>query len=379
MAKRPDDTVRIESVQGSDFAIVVDRATSFEVTHDLSEPASARFELGDDGSWSALKDALQTGTRFKVVVNDRAWLTGRMLAKQLPISASAGSTIRLSVRTRLADAAFASASPDISVRKASLKEVVLAAYGPLGLTEADFLFSADAARDLLTGKAGRSSAPADLAAIKEDDAKVHPPETIAAFVERHLNRFHLSHWDAPDGRIVIGAPDDTQAPLYVFRCRKGDRGQLNNILDCEKSEDFEEVPTVLGVFGVGGGKQWAKSRVRAVEEDPTLAAVDPPLYRPVLIVDEAVKLEAQASARARLEMSMRSRAKDAWRVTLDGLSYWDGKESIPLAIGAIADLQVDTSGVVSGAYLITRTTLRGDADNGFSAQLDLVAKGIWRL
>jgi prophage tail gpP-like protein len=378
MARRPQDTVRIESVQGGDFSLVIDRATQYEVTTDMTQPSEARFEMGDSGTWAALKPALAIGGRYVISVNDRPRITGRMLTKALPINAQSGATVQLTIRTRLADAMFTTCDPSINVRKATLKDVILAAYKRMGLMEADFIFSADVARNLLTGKASGGSPSADVAAIKEDAARVHAPETVYSFVERHLNRFGWTHWDAPDGRIVVGAPNDEQEPLYPLRISQKD-GQGNNLLSAEKTEDYEQVPVNLWVYGVGGGRDQAKAKVKFMMIDPVLLAVDPPLDRAAVVIDESIKNEAQAEARARREMSLRSLMKDAWRLEADGLSFWDGSERIAYGIDTVADVHIDVEGGAAGAYLVYRCTLRGDADNGHTTELLTTAKGNWRL
>lgn len=380
MPRRPPDSLSIESVQGGDFSIILDdRANGIEIVNDLREPSSTRFELGDDGTFSALRDAVQTGTRFRVLVNQRPRMQGRLLAKSMPVSDRAGATVQVTVRTVLADASYANVSPKINVRKATLADIVYQAYEPFGLTPDDFTLQADLARDIMTGKGGSSTPPVDLAAIKEDQAAAHPGETVRAFVERHLNRFHYTQWDAPSGGIVIGAPDDSQEPLYNFRCFRGLEGRANNITGAERIEDFEDAPSILGVFGTGGGREFAKAKVRSVVEEPTLAAVDPPLYRPVLITDDAVSTQAQADARSRRELALRRLATDAWRIETDGWSHWDGETATLYAVDTVGDVHHELAGGASGAYLLYRTALRGDDQGGYTAELEMAARGLWQL
>ncbi len=380
MPARPRDTVRIESVQGGGFSIVVDRATQYEITTDLTQPSEARFELGDSGTWSALKDALATGTRFQIVVNDRPRVTGRLLAKTLPVSADSGATVQVIIRTRLADAMFTTCDPKISVRNATLEDVVFAAYARMGLTESDFYWGGALARDLLTGRGGDRSRPPDLQALKEDAAKPHPPETVYAFVERHLNRFHLTHWDAPNGKIVVGAPYDGQPPSYRLQLvRTGSDTRGNNLLSAEKTEDYEQVPLSLWVYGVGGGRDQSKAKVKFLTVDPVLLAVSPGLDRSAVVIDEGIKTQAQAEARSRREMSLRSLMKDAWRLETYDLSYWDGHERTDYGIDTVTDLNIAVAGGVMGPYLVYRCTLRGSAQRGHTTELLTTAKGIWRL
>lgn len=377
MTRRPNDEVVIEADSGAGFDFLCDRSTSFEIVNDLLQPAQCLIEIGDDGTWNVATGALAVGGKFKVTINGQLRLKGRMIAPRMPLSADTGATAQMTIRSVMADAAFASCSPTVNVRKGTLRDVLLDAYSPLGLTEADFIFDASTAVDLMTGK-GAGSRTVSLDDLKEDQAKVSPPESIYNFVERHLNRHHLSHWDAADGRIVVGAPDDTQAPIYSLRSLQGAAGQWNNIVKAELIYDHEQVPSILGAFGVGGGKGYAKAKVKAVQEDATLTAAG--IYRPVLVIDEAIKTQGQAESRIAREMSLRSRQKDAWRIEVDGASYWNGEKLIPWGIDTVADVQCAlASGPSSGSYLITRVAIRGDTESGYTTNLDLVAKGIWRL
>ncbi len=380
MAKRPDrDTVLIESIQGGDFSIVVDRATQYEIVTDLTQPSVARFELGDSGTWSAIRDAIAIGARFKVSVNDKPRVTGRLLTRNLAVSASAGGTVQVVVRTLLADALFTVCDTNIGVRNATLETIVLAAFKRMGLTKADFIFRADLARDLITGRSDPQKPALEIHNIKEEEARPHAPESIYAFVDRHLSRFGLMLWDAADGRIVIGKPDDSQTAAYIMTMRRGVASRTNNLLSVTKTEDFEEVPGMLGVFGVGGGKDVTKSRVRFVQRDATLDALAAQLDRVAVVIDEGITTQAQAEARARREMMRRSLNKDSWALETDGLSYWSGSEAIPYGIDTVADVRVDIAGAANGPYLIWQCTMKGNASESHKTNLVGVARGIWKL
>lgn len=380
MARRTTDTVIIESQQGGGFNIVVDRATQFEVTNDLTAPSSARFELGDDGTWSVIRDALAIGARFTVSVNDRPRLTGRLLTRNLAVSADAGATVQVVVRTKLADAMFTSVDPKIGVENTTLKAVILAAFKRLGLTEADFIFKSDLARDLITGRGKGGGAPTpDLAAMKLEEARPHPPESVLSFAERHCSRFHMMLWDAPDGRIVVGAPDDLQDPTYFMTAHRGAASVTNNLLSAQKTEDYENVPAQLWVYGVGGGKDQSKARIKFLASDPVLAAVDPLLDRTAMVIDEAITTATQAEARARRELMKRRLASDSWVLETDGLSYWTGAERVPYGIDTVADVKVDVAGGANGAYLVYQTKWSGSADKAHTTTLTACGRGIWAL
>ncbi len=380
MPTRPDrDTVTIESESGGDASILIDRATQYEVTTDLLSPSTARFELGDETTWESLRDVVAIGSRYVVAINGWPRLKGRLLVRNLALSVAAGGTVQLAIRTRLADAMFTTCDPKIGVKNANLKELVLAAYARMGLTEADFIFEADVGRDVLTGRSSPGVVAPDIRTLREDEARPNPPESIFAFCERHLSRFGIMQWDAPDGRIIIGTPNDQQNPIYLMSCRRGFAAQANNLLSAQKTEDFEEVPRDLWVFGVGGGKDQQKATVKFVELDTTLFGVSPVLDRTAVIIDESIRTQAQAEARARREMMRRSLQKDTWVLETDGFDYWDGVERFPYAVDAVADVAVDVGAGASGPYLISQASFRGNASDGHTARLTAHGRGVWRL
>lgn len=419
--RRSYDTVSIESISGDDdFSIVIDRATQYEITTSLRTPGMARFELGDESTWGPLREAMRIGGRISVSINGYPRVTGRMLTRNMPVTANSGATVQLMVRTILADAQFTACSPEIQVKNASVKDVILKAFERLGLTERDFVFRGDVARDLITGrKSGQPSAASsirarmarleqetgtareyqrqravleqqlqgadtrpvlpDLEAIQVSEAGVHPGETIFQFAERHLLRHGMMMWDGADGRIVVGAPDDSQHPLYVLSAQKGSESAANNLLSATKTEDYENVPKSLWVYGMdrGGRGYVGADAVKASEFDPVLTGVDPALDRTVMIVDTGIRTQALAAARARREMLSRSITKDNWSIETDGLSYWTGRESVPFAIDTVADLRVDISDRADGPYLIHECSWTGDANGSHTTRMNACARGIW--
>jgi hypothetical protein len=383
MPNRAIDRISVEAVtsSGTDFpsAAVFDRFTSLELTNDLTAPAEAAFECGDDGTFRSFEKIIAFGSLFRVLVNDRLRLTGRVEAHDVPTDAQGGATVRFVIRTKLADAAYASANPKIAIQGATLKQLVLRAYAPLGYFERDFVFKTDVSRDLMTGRSSkwtRAQTP-DLEAIKLEQAKVSPPETVFEFVERHLLRFHMTHWDSPDGKIVVGAPDDTQSPIYFFRLKTGANGRFNNVLKAQRVRDLSDAPSLLSVFGIGGKTDFAKTKIARRLEIPEVAQAR--LYRPVIIVDEGLRTGDQAEGRAQREVAARSKRLDSWEIGIDGWTYRDRESRIPYGIDTCADVDIDTAGGSVGSYLVHRTRLRLDAENGATADLSLVRKGLWRI
>lgn len=372
MSRTPDEVI-VESEAGA-----FDRFTSLQITNDLTAPSEGAFELGDDGSWRELEDAVSFGKVFSVFVNGRLHLTGRVEMSDAPIDPGSGSVVRFMVRTKLSDAVFASADPKIRGKGLSLKAFLLKLYERLGYTEADFDFRVDVARDLLTGKGSDGSdAPEDLEVIKQEQAKVNPPEPIFSCAAKHLARFGFMHWDSPDGKIVVGKPNDTQDPTYYFRMMLGAEGVENNILTANRTRDVGGVPTLLVVAGKGGKTEWTKAKVQGFAGYPEL--VEAGFDRPVIVINEAAKTDAMADRIANRMLTDRSKRFDAWSIKVDGLSYWDGYNRIVYGPDTVADVTSDVAGGPTGAYLIHRVVKMRNASGGDSCDLTVLKRGLWVL
>lgn len=353
-----------------------DRFTSLAIANDLTMPSEAGFEVGDDGSWLELEDFVRHGTEYKVYVDRSLRLTGRVILNDIPIDAQSGAVVRFTVRTKLADAMYASADPKTRVGKgATVKDFLIALYAPLGYTEKDFVFDADVARNLLTGRSTTTGKVAKtFEALTEEKAKVNPPETIFAAADRHLRRFGLMHWDAPNGKIVVGEPNNEQLPLYNFRLLHPN-GQRNNLLSAQRLKDWSDVASVIGVFGRGGSWNLSAIPVRSIVEDDDLLTAG--FYRPIIIQSDGLANNVQAYKQALREQGARIKQKDTWVFMIDGFAYRDGNTRIAYAIDTIADVNTTAAGGPTGAYLIHRVELRRDAAGGDVANLFAVKKGIW--
>jgi prophage tail gpP-like protein len=374
---RPLDTVRVEADGVGSF----DKFTTFQISNDLTSPSEAAFEVGDDLTYPQLSDFVALGKKYRVFVNSRLSLTGRIEINNIPTDAQGGASVRFTVRTKLADALFASARADAKVKNVTLKQWLLELYAPLGYVESDFVFKANVARNLITGKSTKSNQGAlpDPDTIKEEQAKVQPPEAIFAAADRHLRRFGLMHWDSPDGKIVVSAPDDEQEPLYHFRCFRGPSGAQNNVLSITHGIDFSEIPSGITVAGSGAkaseGFVRAKVIAQRIDADVTSAG----FVRPVTILAQQVRTTSLAQAAAARELSARSQRKNTFDVAADGLSHWDGSGLINYAPDTVADVVSDTVGGALGLYYVHRTSLTRSPQDGDRSQITVLKQGIWRL
>jgi prophage tail gpP-like protein len=393
------DVVSVEAVGLGRF----ENLTSFEITNNMTGPSEAAFEFGDDGTWEPLSRYVAHGTPYVVFVNGIRRLTGRVEMREIPSDATNGMTVRFTVRTKLADAAFASADPTIAVKNTTLQAFVNALYKRMGYKPSDIVWKQDAARDLLTGQSARGiKSPIAIEGMSEDKAKVRSGDTIFDTASRHLRRFGLMHWDSPDGKIVVGAPDDEQAPLYYFRSTRD--GAQNNVLSFTHSQDWSDVPSSIQVNGTitkHGSSQLSVS-AKKLQEARMAGFIDRPpqkpkkatevsaatrrqdeeiakagFYRPIIMDVGHVQSQAHLERIAAYEMSQRLRAMDSFELSVSGLSYRLGSERIGYAIDTVAC--VDAGGSSGEAYYVHRVVLRRDPDNGDTANLGLMARGLWKL
>jgi prophage tail gpP-like protein len=378
--KRPRDRVRVVTVEG-DF----DAYEKLELQHDFLDVAQLRMTFGDDRSWESVSRVVAPGRTVKVYLNDLLQFTGRFEANRVPVDATNGSVVQVSARTRLADTKYGSADLKLSFKNASIRDFILRLFAPHGYFAKDFLFAASAERDLVTGKKKGFTDPVDLEPLKFEQAKVSPPETTWEVAERMLKRHHLMFWDAADGRILVGRPDDTQAPLYVLRCLRGKNAAANNLLQVERVRDWTDVAGEFLVLGGTFGKdaRTAKNKGVAVDLDLARAFADNgQFFRRVYLPSDGAKTAAQAQAQAKRELAQRAKDKDAWSAKADGWSFWDGSRLIPYCINTTVDLAVETIAAgesAAGRYLVARTARTVDRDEGFTTELSLLAPGIFDL
>jgi prophage tail gpP-like protein len=185
-------------------------------------------------------------------------------------------------------------------------------------------------------------------------------------------------WDAPDGKIVIGTPDDMQTVVYRFRMfGEASRRNTNNVLSMHRTKDWSGVPGMVYVAGTGGGKDWTKTKVRGFVVQNEISQAG--FYRPMLIVNEGMKNDQLAQSQAEREMTNRCKRMDTWTINVDGLSFYDGGERVQYSIDTTAEVTSSVAGGPNGAYLVTRVQLSRNVNDGDTTELTLLKRGLWRL
>lgn len=373
MTRRRPDRVQVEGPGGT-----FDRWESLEIVNDITGPTEARFILGDRDAWNRLRDVIAPGQDFTVRLNDQPRMVGRAEVNVADLSSTKGGQIELVCRTRLADARMCSADPGIKVQGASVREAIVQAYARIGYGPDDITTATFAARDLLTGEAGDGKEPLGFETLQVRQAKVQPPETVYDFVERHLKRFRATHWDTPNGKILVGVPDDTQRPQYRIVSRNG----YSNVMEVKRIRDWSEIQATVTIYGRTFAGDVTQSRIKAVATDAqvfTTAANTGHFNRNAIVSAQNAETAEHADAIAQRELSSRIRRKDAYEFTVDGWSYWNGTRQVPWANNTTVDVAVDAMGPDNGLYLIVRTLLRLSRDGGATTQITAVAPGVWVL
>lgn len=352
--------------------------TSFTMTSSMVQPAELSLELGDDTGWDRLQDLVQLGAEFGCFIGDRPRMGGRVELVGSSSSAASSTTQQIVVRTKLSDGILASAPQGMRLVRATIKDFVLAAYESIGLKEKDFDFQGNVSRNLMTGVDSRGNRPPpDFEALTVEDAKVQTTENIFGAVDRHLRRHGLLHWDGPDGRIVVAAPDDQQDPIYRLRSRRRPNAQGNNILEINRDFDVSGAPTQLGMFGKSFGGNFTKAKIGSVVQNLDLVRAG--FRRPVIIIDESLRNKSQTLHRARRELSTRSRSLERINIKVDGLQYREGNALLPWTPDTTVDVTAEQVGGALGTYYIESVMMARNPNQGDSTMLQLVKQGAWVL
>lgn len=371
---RPKEQVSIETRRGACKLF-----SNVEFVADMHGPATLSIQVGDDGSWRDLSKIFYPGEACKLFCAGRLLFTGRFETNTVTTNPSTGSIAHIVARTRLSDARYTTAKTDVKVTDVSIKQFILALFAQLKFVESDFVFDATADRNLVTGVRGRDKAPVDLETLQEAKAKVQPNETIYDAASRHLKRYHLTLWDGADGKIVIGAPNDKQPPIFTLRSKRGGRSS-NNISAPERTRDWAEVAQRIEVVGKTSNDSADATPLKGVAIDDDVTAVfnkTGHFARVLSLPMEGPKTKDKAQAQADRELSSRRKEKDGWSIPLDAWCFWDGHRLIPWALNTTVDIDVDSIGAEgAGRYLIHKIARGLDCNGGPTCTLSVAAPGV---
>lgn len=371
---RPQEQIAIETRRGTCRLY-----SSVDFSTGIHEPATLSLQVGDTGSWRDLSRIFYPGEACKLYCAERLLFTGRFETNKVPTNPTSGAIAHIVARSRCSDARYTTAKVETKVTDVSIKEFIVALFAPLKFTESDFVFDATADRNLVTGVRGKDKAPVDLETMQEAKAKVQVGETIFDAATRHLKRYHLAIWDGADGKIVVGAPNDSQVPIFTLRSKRDGRAS-NNIASPDRTRDWSEVAMRIEVVGKSSNTSADQTPLKGIAIDDDVTSVfnkTGHFSRALSLALDGPKTLEKAQAQALRELSSRRKNKDSWTQHLDRWTYWTGRQIIPWALNTTVDVEVDSIGAEgAGRYLIHSIQRGLDANGGATCTLELAAPGV---
>lgn len=249
----------------------------WSVESDLLTPADG-FELElYNRTPTKLPSVLKEGAPCALTLSGDPILMGQIDEFEYDISRG-GVSVRVTGRDRAAPLVDCSC-PFVAMREASLSEIIENVVKPLGTFKVEIRASKEKTRRRVQIEPGMTAWEALLQVAEANG---------------------LWPWVEPDGRLIIGGPDYTAAPVATLVMRTD--GIDNNVkrLSVRRSiaGRFSQI-TVLGQHGQydNDGLDTTRSHLRSVVQDEALARRG--IFRPKVVVDSASENQDMASTRAR--------------------------------------------------------------------------------
>lgn len=267
-----DETIRL-SIGG----LTHETWDGWSVESDLLTPADA-FELElFTRDTIQLPSVLVEGASCELTLGRDRVLTGQIDELEHDISRR-GIAIRVTGRDKAAVLVDCSA-PFVSMREASLADIIKQVVTPLGITRVEIRAANAKVRRRIQIEPGQSAWEALLQVAEANG---------------------LWPWIEPDGLLVVGGPDYTSAPVATLILRLDGVGNNVERLSVRRSiaNRFSQV-TVLGQHGQydNDGFDTTRSHLKSVIKDETLARRG--IFRPKVVIDSSSENQDMASTRAR--------------------------------------------------------------------------------
>lgn len=266
-----------ESIRLSIGGKVYDTWDGWSVESDLLTPADG-FELElFTRDTVQLPETLVEGASCTLTLGRDLVLTGQLDEIEHDVS-KRGISIRITGRDKAAVLVDCSA-PFVSMREASLAQILKEVVTPLGITRVEVRAAGKPIRRRVQVEPGQSGWEALLQVAEANG---------------------LWPWVEPDGLLVVGGPDYTSAPVGELILRKDGKGNNVERLSTRRSiaGRYSQV-TVLGQHGQydNDGLDTGKAHLRSVIKDDVLARRG--IFRPKIVIDSASESQDMATTRAR--------------------------------------------------------------------------------
>jgi len=267
----------VPSIRLSIGGLAHDTWDGWSVESDLLTPADAfELELHTKNS-TRLPDVVKEGAPCSLTLDGDRVLTGQIDEFEHDVSRQ-GISMRINGRDGAAPLVDCSA-PFVSMREASLAQILEQVVKPLGAYKVD---------------------------IRADQAKtrrrvqIEPGQTAWEVLLQVAEANGLWPWVEPDGRLIIGGPDYTAAPVGTLVMREDGVGNNVQRLSVRRSiaNRYSQI-TVLGQHGqyTNDGLDTKRAHLRSVIQDETLARRG--IFRPKIVVDSSSENQDMATTRAR--------------------------------------------------------------------------------
>lgn len=209
-------------------------------------------------------------------------------------------------------------------------------------------------------------APSDIERLRISEARPRVGETVWDFIERHAHRLGLLLWMTPDGRLVIGAPDYGQEPLYrLIRRVRPTSEDPNTIIEGGLEESIANRHSSVRVFGRGGANEtrtrWSTT---VVDTDWTYG-----FSKPLDVKDQGARSTDAVTARGEHELAVGREQGYVLTYVVDG----HGQRQALFAQGTIAYVDDERLGV-RGNFYVTKRTFSMERARGTSTELRLVPR-----
>jgi prophage tail gpP-like protein len=266
-----------ESIQLAIAGLTHDSWEGWSVESDLLTPADA-FELELYSKDSIrLPDVLTEGAPCSLTLGKDRVLTGQIDEFEHDVSRS-GIFMRVVGRDKAAPLVDCSA-PFVSMREATLVQIIEQVVKPLGISRVEIRAA--------TAKTHRR-------------VQIEPGQSAWEALLEVAQANGLWPWVEPDGRLVVGGPDYSSAPVACLILREDGAGNNVQRLSVRRSiaNRFSQI-TVLGQHGQydNDGLDSGRAQLRSVIQDQTLARRG--IFRPKIIIDSASETQDMATTRAR--------------------------------------------------------------------------------
>jgi prophage tail gpP-like protein len=350
-------------------------------------------------------DVIQVGAKVEVSIDGQPQSTSYLDTIRIDVAPGGGTTMQLEGRSWIAAVVDAHVDPQTKLTQGmTLLDLATAVLAPFGVRV--LANSSLANRNAITGALHgikTSKKGKDLASARLHQEKPYPQEGAWAFLTRVCNRYGLWPRPAADGKtVILTSPDFEQYPLYSLLHRNDDGRRFNNVIASTVARSREEQPSIIYASGVGGGGEFAYSKLQGAIINPLVApiaasmksvtdaypsvkpitfdvpmlatAIDQPYVdpnaRPLFLYDSEAHSQEQLEQFMKRELSLRMRKALSANYTI--LGHRIGGQ--PVAVDTMIDVDDDRSNIHGALWVLARRFSK-HAGGGTRTQLELIRPG----